>query len=299
MKASLRRVASLLILLPALAQATTLEQVRASNTLTLGYLADFAPFSVQDGEQASGYAIDLCRKVTEQVKADLALPDLQVRFQPVALADEITAVSSGRVNLLCTPTVATLERRKQVSFSVPVYTAGVTAVVRRDAPGALLNVLNGKQAHSGPTWRATVNRGLANQTFAVVAGGVTEQWVRRQLQMLGVIATVVAVESNDAGFAAVVHGQADAFFSERMLLKNLLARHAEAEAGALMLVERIYEYAPVSMVLPRGDEDFRLLVDSVISGMYRSGEIEQAYGVYLGGASEGARRLFKLYAVPL
>ncbi|MNF98064.1 hypothetical protein D3C84_809120 [compost metagenome] len=53
------------------------------------------------------------------------------------------------------------------------------------------------------------------------------------------------------------------------------------------------------MVLPRGDEDFRLLVDSVISGMYRSGEIEQAYGVYLGGASEGARRLFKLYAVPL
>lgn len=55
---------------------------------------------------------------------------------------------------------------------------------------------------------------------------------------------------HDGGFAAVVHGQADVFFSERMLLKNLLARHSEA--GALMLVERIYEYAPVSMVVPWG-----------------------------------------------
>lgn len=297
MKADLRRLACLLTLLPALAQAATLEQVRASNTLTLGYLPDFAPFSVQDGDKASGYAVDLCLKVAAQVKLTLALADLQVRFKPVALADEITAVSSGQVNMLCTPTVATLERRKQVSFSVPVYTAGVTALVRKDASPALLNVLNGKQAHKGPTWRATVNRGLANQTFAVVAGGVTEGWVHRQLQALGVIATVITVPNNDAGMQAVATGSADAFFSERMLLKNLLTRHTDDEA--LMLVERIYEYAPVSMVLPRDDEDFRLLVDTVISGMYRSGEIEQAYGVYLGGATEAVRRLFKLYALPL
>ncbi|MEG0858110.1 MAG: amino acid ABC transporter substrate-binding protein [Pseudomonas sp.] len=296
MKASLRQIGCLLSLLPALAQAATLEQVRASHTLTLGYLADFAPFSVQDGDKASGYAIDLCLKVAEQVQQTLALSDLHVQFQPVALADEITAVSSGQVNLLCTPTVANLERRKQVSFSIPVYTAGVTAVVRKDAPAALLNVLNGKQAHSGPTWRATLNRGLANQTFAVVAGGVTELWVRRQLQALGVIATVITVAGNEAGFEAVVQGKADAFFSERMLLNNLLARHTEEDA--LMLVERIYEYAPVSMVLPRDDEDFRLLVDSVISEMYRSGAIEQAYQDHLGGATESVRRLFKLYALP-
>lgn len=297
MKANLRRIGCLLTLLPALAQAATLEQVRASHTLTLGYLPDFAPFSVQDGDQASGYAIDLCLKVAERVKQVLALPALQVRFEPVALADEITAVSAKQVDLLCTPTVASVERRKQVSFSIPVYTAGVTAVVRKDAPAALLNVLNGKQAHDGPTWRATVNRGLAQQTFAVVAGGVTEQWVHRQLQALGVIATVITVASNEAGFEAVVQSKADAFFSERMLLNNLLARHGQEDA--VQLVERIYEYAPVSMVLPRGDEDLRLLVDTVISEMYRSGEIEQAYRDHLGGVTESIRRLFKLYALPM
>lgn len=65
-----------------------------------------------------------------------------------------------------------------------------------------------------------------------------------------------------------------------------------------MLVERIYDYAPVSMVVPRGDEDFRLLVDTVISQMYRSGEIEQAYVTYLGGTTKTIKRLFKLYALP-
>lgn len=296
MTVRIRRFACALALLPILAQADLLEQVRARNTLTLGYLPDFAPFSAQQGDTAKGYAIDLCQKVAEHVKATLALPDLQVRYQPVALADEIKAVSSGQVDLLCTPTVATLERRKSVSFSIPVYTAGVTAVVRKDAPAPLLNVLNGKPANEGPTWRATLNRGLTNQTFAVVAGGVTEQWVRQQLQTLGVIATVIAVPSNEAGIEAVAQGKAHAFFSARMLLKNLLAQHTDDEG--LMLVERIYEYAPVSMVLPRDDEDFRLLVDTVISEMYRSGEIEQAYGKYLGGTSKSIKKMFKLYALP-
>lgn len=288
------KLACLLALLPVFAHAATLERVRQSNTLTLGYVADFAPFSEQDGDWAKGYAIDLCRAIAGQVKTTLALPDLQVRYQPVPLEDEISAVSSDKVDLLCTPTVATLERRRQVSFSVPVYTAGVTAVVRTDAPQSLLNVLNGKQAHDGPTWRATLNRGLTNQTFAVVTGGVTEQWVRQQLRSLGVIATVVTVPGNDAGLDLVAQGKADAFFSERMLLKNLLAG---PERG-LMLVERVYEYAPVSMVVPRGDEDFRLLVDTVISQMYRSGEIEQAYATHLGGTTRTIRKLFKLYALP-
>ncbi|MEG1039585.1 MAG: amino acid ABC transporter substrate-binding protein [Pseudomonas sp.] len=296
MNTTFARLACLITLLPALATANTLERVRSSDTLTLGYLADFAPFSVQDGDTVKGYAIDLCLKVAEQVKLTLARPDLKVRFLPVALANEISAVSSGQVDLLCTPTVASVQRRQQVSFSIPIYTAGVSAVVRKDAPEPLLKVLNGKPAHTGPTWRATLNRGLSNQTFAVVTGGVTEQWVHRQLQALGVIATVIAVANNNAGLEAVAQGKADAFFSERMLLKNQLARNDQQN---LMLVERTYDYAPVAMVVPRADEDFRLLVDTVISAMYRSGEIEQGYTTYLGGTTKAIRRQFSLYALPL
>ncbi|MBV6823421.1 amino acid ABC transporter substrate-binding protein [Pseudomonas sp. PD9R] len=289
-------ITCVLALLPMLSLADTLERVRSSNSFTLGYLPNFAPFSTREGDKASGYAIDLCLKIAEAVKAELGLPGLQVRYQAVKISDEVSAVSSGKVDILCTPTPATLERRKSVSFSVPVYTAGLSAVVRKDAAEALLNALNGEPAHTGPVWRATVNRGLANQTFATAAGGITEQWIRDRMRLLGVVATLVTVADNDAGIKQVADGKVDAFFSDRMLLKNHLAK--DYPDGMLMVVDRIYDYAPTSMMVERGDEDLRLLVDITLSDLYRSGEVERAYIQYLGGVSETARQLFKVYALP-
>lgn len=286
----------LLTLVPVLAGANTLERVRASNTFTLGYLPDLAPFSVQAGDKASGYAIELCLKVADKVKIELGLPALQVRYQPLSANDEMNAVSSGQVDILCTPTPPTLERRKRVSFSVPIYTAGLSAVVRQDAPEALLNVLNGKVANTGPTWRATINHGLANQTYAAIAGGITEAWIRQQMRLLGVVATLVTVGNTEAGVKLVAEGKADAFFAERMMLKNLLTNHYSA--GNLVLLNRVFEYLPTSMAVDRDDENFRLLVDTALSEMYRSGEIGQAYDNYLGGITDTDKKLFKVYAIP-
>ncbi len=286
----------LLTLVPALAVANTLERVRANNNFTLGYLPDFAPFSVQADDKASGYAIDLCLKIADKVKSELGLPGLQIRYQAVTFNDEMSAVRSGKIDILCTPTPPTLARRATVSYSIPIYTAGLSAVVRQDAPEALLNVLNGKVAHTGPTWRATVNRGLSNQTYATIAGGITESWIRQQMQLLGVVATLVTVENTAAGLKRVSEGKADAFFAERMMLQHILSTNDSA--GNLLLLDRIFEYAPTAMAVDRNDENFRLLVDTALSEMYRSGEIEQAFDKYLGGASDTAKKLFKVYAIP-
>jgi len=289
-------VVCLLTLLPVMVQGSTLERIRTSHTFTLGYLPDFAPFSEQVADKASGYAIDLCLKIAEKVKSELELPTLKIAYQPVSLNDEINAVNSGKIDILCTPTPPTLARRSQVSYSVPVYTAGLSAVVREDASQPLLNVLNGKVAHTGPTWRATANLGLSNQTYAAIAGGVTEAWIHQQMRLLGVVATLVTVENADAGLKQVADGKASAFFAERMVLKHLLSRNDPE--GHLVLLERIFEYAPTAMALDRNDEDFRLLVDTALSEMYRAGDIEQAYDNYLGGAGDAAKKLFKIYALP-
>ena len=286
----------ILALLPIMVHGKTLERIRASHAITLGYLPDFVPFSDQAADKASGYAIDLCLKIAEKVKTDLNLPELKVQYQPVSLKDEMNAVSSGKIDILCTPTPPTLARRKIVSYSVPIYTAGLSAVVRQNASEALLNVLGGKVAHTGPTWRATVNLGLSNQTYAAIAGGVTETWIHQQMRLLGVVATLITVENADAGLNLVANGKADAFFAERMMLKHLLT--SNYPSGNLVLLERIFEYAPTAMAVDREDEDFRLLVDTALSEMYRSGDIERAFEKYLGGAGDSAKKLFKIYAIP-
>lgn len=295
-KATHLLLASLLAVGPVVADASPLERVRTSNTFTLGYLPDLAPFSAQAGDKASGYAIELCLKIADHVKAELGLPDMQVRYQPVSVDDEMAAVSTGKVDILCTPTPPTLARRKHVSYSIPVYTAGLSVVVRKDAPETLLNVLNGNVARTGPTWRATVNHGLSDQTYATIAGGITEAWIRQQMRLLGVVATLITAKNIEAGVNLVAEGKADAFFAERMLLSNLLVTHPST--AKLVLLDRVFEYSPTAMAVDRDDENFRLLVDTALSEMYKSGEIEQACNTYLGGISDMAKKLFKLYAIP-
>ena len=282
--------------LPLVAGANTLERVRSSHTFTLGYLPDLAPFSKQEGDKASGYAIDLCQKVADKLKSELGLPDLQVHYQPVTVSDQVSAVSQGKVDILCTPTPPTLERRKMISYSIPIYTAGLSVVVRNDAAQPLLNVLNGKVANAGPTWRASINNGLANHTYATLEGGVTEDWIREQMRLLNVIASLVTVANNDEGVKLVTEGKADAFFSERMLLRNEIEK--EGAASNLMILDRIFEYSPVAMMVDRNDEDFRLLVDTALSEAYYSGFVEKAYDQYLGGSNLTVKRLFRVYALP-
>ncbi|EJM36355.1 periplasmic component of amino acid ABC-type transporter/signal transduction system [Pseudomonas sp. GM33] len=285
-----------LLTLPLVAGANTLERVRSSHTFNLGYLPDLAPFSKQEGDKASGYAIDLCLKVADKLKSELGLSDLQVHYQPVTVADQVSAVSQGKVDILCTPTAPTLERRKMISYSIPIYTAGLSVVVRKDAPEPLLNVLNGKVANAGPTWRASINNGLANQTYATLEGGVTEDWIRERMRLLNVIASLVTVANNDEGVKLVAEGKADAFFSERMLLRNEVAKGGAAQN--LMILDRIFEYSPVAMMVDRNDEDFRLLVDTALSEAYYSGFVEKAYDQYLGGSNLTVKRLFRVYALP-
>lgn len=289
-------LAGLLALLPMLAGAQTLERVRASNALTLGYLPDLAPFSSEESGKPGGYAIDLCLKVADAVKTGLGLSDMQVRYRAVSGEHAIAAITSGTIDILCSPTPETLERRKSVSYSRPVYTAGLSALVRKDAPPSLVNALNGEAVHSGPTWRATINQGLANHTFATIEGGVTEDWVRDKMRKLGVIATLVTVGSHEQGMQMVAAGKVDAFFAERMLLQHGLSK-AEGAAGMTVL-DRIFEIAPVSMAMARSDENFRLLVDTVLSEMYRTGELEQLHTRYFGAPGEMLKILSRVYALP-
>lgn len=296
---TLKSLAAVLLALcvPAWASAETLERMRSSGLIKLGYLEDAAPFSSQQGQKVDGYSVELCRQVADQLKRQLGLEQLQVRFLSLKHDQWPAAVQAGQVDLFCTPTAASAKLRQQVSFSLPIYTGGLGVLVSRDAPASLLAVLNGQAAHSGPTWRATVNRGLTNQTFAVVEGGVTEAWVRDKLSLLGVIATVSTVANYREGVQLVADGKADAFFSERMLLRQYLSQLPGADE--LQVLDRVFEFVPVSLPMVRGDEDLRLQVDIALSELYRSGRLAQVYRRYLGEPGETERLLFKVYPLPL
>ena len=59
----------------------TLKKIRDTNTITIGHRDTSIPFSYYDDkQQVVGYAMDMCMKIVDAVKAELKLPKLEVKY---------------------------------------------------------------------------------------------------------------------------------------------------------------------------------------------------------------------------
>lgn len=287
----------LALMLPLVSSAQTLEDIERSGTFTIGYVSDQIPFSFLSADkQAAGYSIDLCQKVAGQLRARPGLDGLTVRYKPTTLKNGLEMVAEGRVDILCGAVTETLQRRQLVDFSIPIFTSGIGVLLREDAPYSLVQVLKGEVPHTGPRWRATINRGLVNHVYAVHAGTTGENWVRKQVASLGVIARVVTVDTHEQGVEMVLDGKADAYFADRIILEAYASRLNRNDE--LMVLDRQFTYEPLALVTRRGDEDFRLTVDTALSELYRSDTFVSLYTRYFGEPGDTTRLLFKAYALP-
>ena len=86
----------------AAAQEGTLKKIKDTGTITIGHRESSIPFSYYDDkQQVVGYAMDLCHKIVDAVKANLKLAKLDVKLQPVTSATRIPLIANGTVDLEC------------------------------------------------------------------------------------------------------------------------------------------------------------------------------------------------------
>ena len=209
--------------LAGVASATTLDRIRQAAKITFGYRTDARPFSYQEASGgAAGYSVALCEKIAETVKEELGLSSLSIEWVPVTLDDRFAAVQQGRVDLLCGADTVTLSRRKEVSFSIPIFVGGIGALLRSDAASQFRDALGGRTS-PGPFWRGSPAQLLEKKTFSVVAGTTGEAWISERLRQLQIDAEVVPVESYDVGMQRVLDRSSDAFFGDRAILLDASA----------------------------------------------------------------------------
>ena len=277
-------------------QAQTLARIQKSGKVSLGFLADQPPFSFENSDgKPAGYAVDLCGAVVDALKARLQFPELRAKYVRVTRANGLDMVESGQVDVLCGAVPETLKERERVSFSIPIYVGGLGVLVRADASPALKKVLNGGVARTGPTWRATINGGLQNRSYAVLAGSPTESLVRERITTMGVIAKLVPIKTYEAGLGMLERGEVDAVFGDRAVLTTLAVGR---NGGELEVLDRRFTVDPAGLVLKRSDEDFRLAIDTALSGLYRSGAVLATYSRHFGEPTATARLLLLAYSLP-
>lgn len=290
---------SLLVALatPLTASAQVLERIKKADTIKLGFIDRAAPYSSLGADgKPSGYSIEVCQVVVDAVKLKLAQPALNVRYVALKAEDAEAAVSQGAVDLLCTATVETLKRRERMSYSIPVVSGGLGVLLRVDAAQSLRDVLNGKPARSGPIWRGSINGGLANHTYAVRAGTVTEDWVREQTRRLGVTVNAIKVDDDGKGIELVRARQADAFFGERELLKDYVQRNGLGRE--LVVLERRFAVEPLALAMGRNEDDLRLLVDGALSRLLKGPDFAKLFERHFGPLDEASRLIYVGFALP-
>lgn len=287
-------VTLLLVTLQAFA-AGTLDKVKESGKLTLGYRADTRPFAFSDGGQPAGFSVALCQKVADAVKAELKLPALAVAFVPLTATDRFEAVQQGRVDLSCGTDTPTLGRRALADFSIPIFFAGTGALLRADADRRLRDAMEDRPAPTQPVWRGAPGVFSSNVVFAAVGGTTVEKSLIDGLRTRRISVTVARVPDYAAGVQMVMERRAAALFGDRPVLLDAAKR---GPADELMVLERRFTREPLALALRRGDDAFRLLVDRSLSRLFRSPEMGPLYTTYFGAPDPGVLEFFQSVALP-
>lgn len=249
----------LALLMPLCVAAQTLDKVRKTGVLTLGYIDGAAPFSFVDGNgEPQGYSVELCRAVADGVAAQLKRTGLKTRWVKLTIQNRIDAVRKGQVDLECSTTTWTLARQSLVDFSLITFVDGGSLLVKSDAQFGRLADFQGKR-------------------IAVIAGTTTE----RALGSRALGAELVKIKTRDEGLALLREGQVDALASDRTALIGVVVMGSGA-SGNFKLLDQDFSIEQYALMLPRGDHDFRLAVNRQLARIYRSGDIEKIYARWLG-----------------
>ena len=248
---------SLAVLAPAAAQEGTLKKIKDSGSITIGHRDASIPFSYYDDKQQPvGYAMDLCLKIVDAVKADLKMPKLDVKYQLVTSANRIPLMANGTIDLECGSTTNNAERKQQVDFGMTYYVVKYRYVAKKASKMDKIDDLKGKTvvSTSGTTDLKALNELNTSRNFGM---------------------NILTAADHGAAFLMVESGRSAAFLMDDILLSGLVANaknpkqfHISSESLGL---------EPYSLMFRKDDPEFKKVVDDAMTKLYKSGEIHKIY----------------------
>ena len=245
---------------PASANTDTLEKIRASGEIVLGYRPDAVPFSytVAGAAEPVGYAIDICKNLVLAIQRDAQLPALRIKYLPVDNKARFPAVADGRVDLECGDTTNTRERREKLNmaFSVPYYIAGTRMLVRTDS-------------------NITRIEDMGSKTIVTTKGTTSVQIVKEKETALMIKIKLLECDETPQCFDMVAQRKADAWLMDDIMLYS--SRAASSEPQAFAVVGKFMSIEPLTVMMRKSDTGLKKLVDSEMKKMVYNQQIAGLY----------------------
>ena len=235
----------------------TLKKFKDSGVATMGVRESSGAlsFTLGDGKYV-GYHVEICEHVLADVKKQLGLAKLDVKYQPVTSQNRIPLVQNGTVDIECGSTTNNATRQKDVAFAVTTYVEEVRIAVKANSGITSITQLNGKNV-------------------ATTTGTTSVQLLRKHERSASVDFKEVFGKDHADSFLLLESGRADAFVMDGQILAGNIAK-AKAPSD-FKIVGEVLSVEPIAIMLRKDDPAFKKAVDDSIKAMMKSGEVAKLY----------------------
>lgn len=236
----------------------TLDKIAQTKTISIGYREDEVPFAYRGPNGgAIGYTIDLCHYIADRVRTQLKLDKINIDYVVATPATRFLLVKSGKIDLECSATTNTAERREQVSFSYPHFITATRFVAKK-------------------TSGVKTIKDLAGRTVASTTGTINIEQLQSINRAKRLNISVMLARQNSDGFAFVENNKATAFVMDGVLLAAHVA-FSKTPDDYLVSSETFGPPEPYGILMRKGDEPFRKVVNEALRKLFVSGEITRIY----------------------
>ncbi|MGA0033992.1 MAG: amino acid ABC transporter substrate-binding protein [Burkholderiales bacterium] len=235
----------------------TLKKIKDTGVIKVGHRDASVPFSYLDDKQKPiGYGVDICMKIVDKVKAELKMPKLKVEFVPVTSQTRIPILMGGNIDIECGSTTNSVERQKQVDFAPTYFVTGTKIIVKKSSGIKGYDDLKGK-------------------TVVFTQGTTNERAMKayNDHKKLGI--KFLPSKDHAESFLAVQTDRAAAFPMDDILLYGLKA--GAKNPDDFVVVGEFLSDDPYAIMMRRDDPAFKKVVTDVVTGIYKSGEINKIY----------------------
>ena len=218
MKKTLIAAAALLAASTVMAQAgDTLKKIKDSGSISLGVRESSGlSYTIGNGKFV-GFHTEMAERIIADIRKQLGMSSLEVKYQPVTSQNRIPLVQNGTVDLECGSTTNNAARQKDVSFAVTTYVEEVRMAVKANSGINSIAQLNGKKV-------------------ATTTGTTSVQTLRKHERATGVNFEEVYGKDHADSFLLLESGRADAFVMDSQILAGNIAN--AKNPGEFKIVDR-------------------------------------------------------------
>jgi glutamate/aspartate transport system substrate-binding protein len=237
--------------------AGTLKKINATRVITLGYRDASLPFSfVNAAGQPVGYSIDICQEIVKDIRSDLGIDTIQVKYLPVDTRTRMPSVIDGTIDLECGTTTDNTERRKLVSFSPTIFVSGTKLAVKRSS-------------------KFRSYRDLKGRTVAVTPASTNQAAIEALNSSEGLNIRIQVVPGNAQALEAVATDRADAWAGDDAVLFAAIAEASNRRD--FMVLDDFLSYDPYGIMYRRNDPEFGALVKRTFERLAETRELARIY----------------------